>query len=191
MEDPRPTVSKLADGAKKLGQAHKGQPQATSDLTHWKLLTNPDYIGAYVLEAAQVDELVVQITEVKREIVKGVEGREDECTVAHLKGQKPFILNKTNCKTIQTIYGTPFIEEWAGKQLTLYVANVKAYGDVIPALRIRPKVPVVTKPVLTPEHARWKGAVEGLKAGSCTLQDIERNYTVSDINRQKLIDEAI
>jgi len=66
--------------------------------THWKKLENPDYIGAYSLE--QGKDLTVQIENVKRELITGTGGKKEECTVAALKGQKPFIINRTNAKTI-------------------------------------------------------------------------------------------
>lgn len=168
----------------------ENKENGTSDRTHWKLLTNPNYIGAYTL-AADGKDLVVEIIKVQRERVQGTDGKQEECTVAHLQGQKPLILNKTNCKIIEKIYGTPFIEEWTGKKITLYVANVRAFGDVVPALRIRDKVPSVIKGKFTPEHPKWAGAIAALKAGSVTIQAIEKTYSLSTTNKQLLIDAAI
>lgn len=108
--------------------------------THWKKLINPDYIGAYALDPGK--DLIVQIEQVRREMVTGADGKKEECTVAHLVGQKPLILNVTNCKTIEKLYG-PYIEDWGGKYITLYAAKVKAFGDVVEALRIRPKAPSI------------------------------------------------
>ena len=88
--------------------------------THWKKLINPDYIGAYALDPGK--DLTVQISQVRREMVTGADGKKEECTVAYLKDQKPMILNVTNCKTIEKLYG-PYIEDWAGKHITLYAAN--------------------------------------------------------------------
>ena len=109
--------------------------------THWKKLTNPDYLGAYALEDGK--DLVAQIKSVGQEMVCGPDGRKEECTVAHFmdKNVKPMILNTTNCKAIAKMYDTPFIEEWVGKSISIYIAKVKAFGDVVDALRIRPKAP--------------------------------------------------
>lgn len=71
--------------------------------THWKKLINPDYIGAYALDPGK--DLTVQISQVRREMVTGADGKKEECTVAYLKDQKPMILNVTNCKTIEKLYG--------------------------------------------------------------------------------------
>lgn len=113
--------------------------------THWKKLTNPDYLGAYALEYGK--DLVVQIAGVGREMVAGPDGKKEECTVCHFtdKSIKPMILNVTNCKTIAKLYNTPFIEEWSGKYISVYIAKVRAFGDVVEALRVREKVPNLKK----------------------------------------------
>ncbi len=89
--------------------------------THWKKLTNPNYIGAYSMPEGK--DLTVEITDVKREVVKGEGGKTDECTVLYLKDSKPMILNVTNSKMISKVHNTPFIEEWIGKKITLYVST--------------------------------------------------------------------
>ena len=107
--------------------------------THWKKLINPDYIGAYYLEDGK--DLTVEITEVKREFVSGEGGRKEECTVAYLKGHKPFILNRTNQKMISLVLKSPYIEDWIGKKITLYVTTTKMKGDTVECLRVREKAP--------------------------------------------------
>ena len=109
--------------------------------THWKKLTNPNYIGAYAFDEGE--EKVGTIDYVKQESVKSTEGKEEECIVCHFKERdmKPLVLNKSNCKTITKLYNTPYIEDWAGKKIVLYVTQVKAFGDVVDAVRIRNKVP--------------------------------------------------
>ncbi|MBK7695511.1 MAG: hypothetical protein IPI30_14665 [Saprospiraceae bacterium] len=86
--------------------------------THWKKLTNPNYIGAYSMPEGK--DLTVEITDVKREVVKGEGGKTDECTILYLKDSKPMILNVTNSKMISKVHNTPFIEDWIGKKITLY-----------------------------------------------------------------------
>ena len=108
--------------------------------THWKKLINPDYIGAYALDPGK--DLNVQISAVKREMITGADGKKEECTIAYLVGQKPMILNVTNCKSIEKLYG-PYIEEWSGKFITLYVSKVRAFGETVDALRIRNRVPTI------------------------------------------------
>lgn len=111
---------------------------------HWKKLTNPDYLGAYSLEDGK--DMILTIKTVGREIVTGADGKKDECTVAHFAEQaKPMILNNTNCKIIQKIYNTPYVDQWQGKPIQIYVDhNVKVGKETVDGLRIRPFVP---KPV--------------------------------------------
>jgi len=107
--------------------------------THWKQLTNPDYIGAYALIEGQ--DLTATITKVVREMVTSTGGKKEECTVAYLDGHKPMILNVTNCKTITNLYKTPYIEEWAGKSITLFQTTANLKGETVECLRIRPVTP--------------------------------------------------
>ena len=100
-----------------------------ADKTHWKKLENPDYLGAYALQPGQ--DLTLQIKSVGQEEVYNVNSNKKEtCTVAHFadKSVKPMILNVTNCKTISKLYDTPYIEDWPGKYITVYIAKVKAFA---------------------------------------------------------------
>lgn len=111
--------------------------------THWKRLTNPDYLGAYALNEGQ--ELIATIQYVCEEKVIGTDGKKEDCTVAHFQERdlKPMILNATNCKTITKLYKTPYIEEWSGRKIQIFSDHVKAFGEVVEALRIRPFIPKV------------------------------------------------
>lgn len=114
------------------------------ELTHWKKLENPDYLGAYALTPNQ--DLIVQIKSVgQEEVYNPSNNKKETCTVARFidNSIKPMILNVTNCKTISKLYDTPYIEEWTGKYISIYIAKVKAFGDVVEALRIRNKIPTI------------------------------------------------
>lgn len=105
-------------------------------VTHWKKLTNPNYIGAHDLQPNQ--ELRITIDTVAQEIVKNQDGKDEQCIVARIKGaKKPMILNKTNCKIITKVLETPYIEEWSGKTIIIYAAKIKAFGEVMDALRVK------------------------------------------------------
>jgi len=108
--------------------------------THWKKLVNPDYIGAYSLEDGK--DLVVKITDVKRQMVTSTGGKQEECTIAFLENQKPFIVNVTNAKTITQVVGSPYIEDWVGQSITLYQAVTKLKGEEVECLRVRAEKPI-------------------------------------------------
>lgn len=109
--------------------------------THWKKQHNYNYIGSYSLPVGQ--DMVLTIKEMHPEEITGTGGRKEQGFVCHfIEPQKPMILNKTNCKIIEKLYGTPFIEDWVGKKIQLYVeTGVEAFGTVVDALRIRPQIP--------------------------------------------------
>lgn len=112
------------------------------ELTHWKKLTNPDYLGAYAFEPGQ--EMIVTIKSVANEVVTGTDGKKETCSVMHFaETVKPLVLNATNSKTIAKLLKTPYIEQWNGRKIQLYVqGGIKAFGDVVDAVRVRPFLPV-------------------------------------------------
>lgn len=156
--------------------------------THYKSLEDNAYIGSYALMKGDTNiELVVTIETIKHEQVMGPDGKKEDCNIAYLKGQKPMVLNATNQKTMTKLFGSPYIEDWAGKQMTLYVANVRAFGETVPALRVRDKPPVITLEALTPQHPRWEGAKTALKAKNTTVDAIRKKYTLSPENEKLLL----
>jgi hypothetical protein len=156
-------------------------------LTHWKKNFNTDYIGAYSLLPGE--EKIVKIISVGQGMVKGSDGKEKECTVAKLENEKPFILNRTNCKTLTKLFKTPYMEQWFGKRIIVYVdPNVKAFGDTVEALRIKPIEPVL--PTLNPESSKWAGAVKALKSGTHTIASIKKSYQISIESEAILLTES-
>lgn len=117
-------------------------------LTHWKSTMNPDYLGAWALQPGE--EPVLTITAAGMEKVVGSDGKKEECLVIKYKekvGPGKMICNATNSRTIEALAGTPYIEQWAGTQIQVYVEKVKAFGDVVDAIRIRPHKPKKAAPV--------------------------------------------
>ncbi len=111
--------------------------------THWKKLTSPNYLGSWDFQPGE--EKTVTIKEVKREIVQNQNGKE-ECTVAYfVEDIKPLILNKTNGGMIAKVWGTPYIEDWAGKKITLKVKKISAFGEMVDAVRVSPERPTEEK----------------------------------------------
>ena len=110
--------------------------------THWKNLANYDYLGAYSL--GEKPEVTLTIERVKVERVTGNGGVSDDCLILYFKETKvddiivkPMVCNKTNAKMIEKIYGTPYIEEWIDKKVTIIVAEARVQRDIVPCLRIK------------------------------------------------------
>lgn len=131
-------------------------------------MLNYDYLGAYSLDNGK--DLTVTITRTDRELVKSAQHpKGEDCFVCYFKEvDKPMILNATNCKTIQGLY-SPYIEDWAGKRVTLYIKDVKAFGTITDALRIRDFAPKAV-------NVDVKGAKA--KLSKCkTLDELKKVYT--------------
>ena len=151
--------------------------------THYKRLQHPDYLGAYALNPGQ--DLIVTIKEVKNQVVTGADGKKEECVVMHFSapaGTKPMIVNSTNLKQIAKVHGSPYIEDWAGKMIQLYATPVKAFGETVEALRVRPVAPKAAKAKLNDLDK----AVAAVKAGNVTLEQIEAKYELTTEQREAL-----
>jgi len=108
---------------------------------HWKKQFNYDYLGSYSLDGKR--EVTVTINKLDTDKVTGQQGRKEDCFVVFFKEfDKPMILNRTNAKAIEKVAGSGLIQDWVGTKVTLYVEKgVKAFGEVVDALRIRDKKP--------------------------------------------------
>jgi len=156
------------------------------NLTHYKKLRNPNYIGSYeLMTGGEPIELVVTIERATKEMVQNGDKKE-EAMVVYLKGQKPMIVNATNAKAITSALGTPYVEEWSGKRITLYVARIKAFGETVDALRVRKDAPGL--PELTVSHPKWNDAIQALKAKNTTIEQIKKSYLLSAENEKLLND---
>lgn len=113
----------------------------SEQLTHWKKLTDPNYIGAHDFQPNQ--ELTLTIEKVEDKLLKLFNGSKEEekhCTLLTFKEsktKKPLILNKVNAKIISKNLETPYVEQWVGKSITLYVAKIRAFGEMTEAVRVK------------------------------------------------------
>jgi FKBP-type peptidyl-prolyl cis-trans isomerase 2 len=159
----------------------------TENKTHWRVLVTNNYIGAYSMPT-DGSNIILTIKNVTREMVTGEGGKKEECTVAYFQeDSKPMILNRTNCKVIEKLHNTPFIEKWAGKRIEITVKKVKAFGDVTDALRVVAKVPPL--PELKEGTTQFVEAVKFLK-GEGTIERIQTAYIVSETVKKLLVDAA-
>lgn len=149
--------------------------------THWKVLINPDYLGAYSLPNGE--DATVTIDYVQTEEIIGSQGKKEHCTVARLVNQKPMILNVTNSKSIAKLYG-PFIEDWSGKKITLYATTTKLAGDVVECLRIRPSVAVFVKKPITDE--RLEKAIQSIKTGAYSTIKLHATHELTPEQSERL-----
>lgn len=108
--------------------------------THWRQCTNLNYLRAECF--APKEKKVLTIKEVKREKITSNNGEVEEKPVAYfIENVLPMVLNVTNCKTIEKLYGTGNIYEWVGKKVQVFATNTKVAGQSVPCLRIENIVP--------------------------------------------------
>jgi hypothetical protein len=136
--------------------------------THFKRLRDSNYFGAHTILDGEHTELTVTIKMVAPGQVKNDRGTE-EVTLLHLVDHKPLILNATNGDQISKVLDTPFIEDWAGQRITLYVKKVKVKGEWIDGVRVKDKPPKDERETMTVKHKGYKAALGGIKAGTYNL----------------------
>ena len=112
--------------------------------THWKkVVSDPNYIGE--ADFNEGEEKVATISRVvQNETVVTAEGKSKKAVVYFKENLKPMILNVARSKAIQKVTGSPYFEDWVGVPIQLYIQdNIKAFGDVVAAVRVRATKPRV------------------------------------------------
>ena len=155
-----------------------------SELTHWKKLQNPDFLGAFDFQPNE--ERVVTVKDVKRQMVKGQEGSEEHTIVHFNEPYKPMIMNATNSKMLTKLAESPYIEKWVGVSFKLVVVKIKAFGEFMDALRIKSEKVVKTLPNLSIGTANFDKVKEAIKSGKATIDQVKTKYTLT-----KEVEEAI
>jgi len=149
--------------------------------THFKKLMNPTYFGAY--EFQPNEKKVLTIDRVQNEMVKGQDGKDEECLVCYFVDAKPMILNVTNCKAIAKAHDSSYIEDWAGKEVTLFTTQVSAFGTVTEAVRIEQTAPK-PKPFISDD--KFIKAKESIESGKTTIEKILNVYQLTDVQLNEL-----
>ena len=143
-------------------------------MTHWKKLTNPNYLGSYAFQPGEEKALTIRKVGTEEVTNPAEPEKKESCIVAHFQQpEKPLILNKTNCRSIEKLAGTPDIEQWPGTGIILCVQKVMAFGELVEAVRIRPVKPYVC--------ADCGGIITGY--GNKSHAEI-REYTQKEYRRQ-------
>jgi len=154
--------------------------------THFKKLRNPSYIGSYELMVGTNSvELNVTIERAVKEMVQNGDKKE-EAMVIYLKGHKPMIVNSTNAKNISKALNSPYIEDWVGKDITLYVAKIRAFGENVDALRVKTVTSIKQLPSLEVNTPNFEAVKTALSSGKFTIEQVKSKYQVSE-SVQKLL----
>ena len=133
-----------------------------AEKTHWKkIVSDPNYIGE--ADFAEGEEKVLTVAYVNAsETVTTAEGKSQKA-VLHWKepNNKPMILNVARSKAIEKVTGSPYFEDWVGQQVQLYIQKgIKAFGDVVNAVRVRPYKPRIQNAPPGPPCTDCKGEIK-------------------------------
>jgi hypothetical protein len=105
----------------------------------WELEFPTKYVRGVELDGRDVN-LTIHDIEPGHEL-KGRNGETDTGLVLYFEEtEKMLVLNKTNAQSIAKLHGGE-LKDWIGKRVTLYPAQVQAFGDTHEAVRVRPKAP--------------------------------------------------
>lgn len=97
-----------------------------------------DYLAAFDLNGK---DATVTIARVEGKELTGSGGRKAKKPVIWFEGkEKGMALNKTNGKTIASLYGND-TTAWIGKAITIYPTTTSMGGETVDCLRVRPKIP--------------------------------------------------
>lgn len=153
--------------------------------THWKQSFNPEFVGAFTFQPGEVSR-IVRIDFVNPCVaITGTGGKTEDKPVVYFDGDDlPMILNRTNSKAISKAVGSPFFEDWAGKHIELYVEKVKAFGDVVDAIRVKTIAPELKKPSI--DEKRFAKMLESIKAGKYTAEKAKNQFALTPDQIKKL-----
>lgn len=103
---------------------------------------------------------------------------------------KPMILNASNSKTMKALANSPFIDDWRGIKITVYVDhNIRFGRETVEGLRISPHAP--EKKSLTPEQTKaWDSAKAAYKRDGNLIAILAR-VDMSREHQEQLIDECM
>ena len=130
------------------------------DGTHYRKVFDSPYLSSMDV----VDPITLNIARVTQELDK-TKKTKDVFNTAYFTEQfirpgeklKPMILNATNSKMLAKITGSPFIEDWTGVRITVYVEKGIKFGrDTVDGLRV---MPAAVRKEITPDNAKmWEAA---------------------------------
>lgn len=135
---------------------------------------NSSYIGGWTFEDG---DKVLTIKDVQPMMVRNEKNQsgEEKMCILFEETDKPMVLNSTNNDTITKLLGSSLFDNWQGKQIQLGTEKVKAFGDILDAVRVRPELPKpkTTDPI-TPEQI---DAINGLiETGAITNANMMLKY---------------
>jgi hypothetical protein len=86
-------------------------------------------------------DVTLTIVKVEAGVITGNKGKKDRKPMVSFKEtDKKLGLNKTNGRTIATLYGSD-TDGWLGKRVTLYATTTEFGSETVECVRVRPRAP--------------------------------------------------
>jgi hypothetical protein len=104
--------------------------------------TNIDdaFPSKYMKASDLPEEGTVTFTIEKIEIEEIGREKEHKPVIYFEEGDKAMVANKTNCNTIAKVTGSRTFDDWVGKRINLYRAEVDFQGEMVESIRVSLKV---------------------------------------------------
>lgn len=147
--------------------------------THWKkIVSDPDYLGEADFD--ENEEKIVTIARIAQaETITTAEGKSQRAVVHFKENVKPMILNVVRSKNIAKVVGSPYFEDWPGNPIQLYIEHgIRAFGEVVSAVRVRPHKPIVKQAVKCTDCKNTIQAAGG-KGAEYIVQRTKKSYGVA------------
>lgn len=152
-------------------------------------MRSADVYPSKYLKAEEIDsDLMVTIKRIVLEELESKDGRKQEKPIAYFNElEKGLVLNKTNWSLIAKQHGDES-DDWTGKQITLFVMDVEAFGEMVEAIRVKPQrrqaAPV--KPVASAPAESGDDATITAYWSEVKKQGLERKQGLEFLNKHKL-----
>lgn len=160
--------------------------------THFRKAFDSPYLGS----ADIVEPTTLTIRHVRLEADKTKKTKDHFNTAYFVEKEirpgeklKPMILNATNSKTMKSLTGSAFIDDWINVSIVVYVDhNVRFGKESVEGLRISPKPP--GRRALTPDNKRlWENAKAAfLRDGN--LESVLARVDISEEHQRQIIEEC-
>jgi hypothetical protein len=103
-----------------------------------KMFDDKDHLYAFDLDGREVTVRIEKVT--AGELSNGT--KKSKKPMIHIVGKaKKLAINKTNGKTIATMYGSD-TDAWAGKLITIYPTTTNFGGETVDCIRVKPIAPL-------------------------------------------------
>jgi hypothetical protein len=163
-----------------------------TEKTHYRKAFDSPYLSS----ADIVEPTVLTVSRVTLEVDR-TKKTKDMFNTAHFSEKeirqgeklKPMILNASNSKTMKSLAGSAFIEDWQNIRITVYVDhNVRFGKETVEGLRISPHAP--ERKCLTPENVKAWASAKAAYLRDGNLTSVLARMDMSAEHKAQLMSEA-